>query len=172
MIWEMLTDWPVLLVAAAVILILLASRRFAPQDKPPYKVRDGIVTSGERQFYRRLVEAIDNDWLVFAKVRIADVLSVKSGTKKRMSWQNKINQKHVDFVLCDKETLKFVMAIELDDRSHERPDRIKRDIFVNAAFESAKLPLLRIKTAKDYEPSEIRERVENLLSPRKRRRFI
>ena len=55
------------------------------------------------------------------------------------------------------------MAIELDDVSHERPERIERDKFVNRAFESADMPLLRIPVEPSYRAREIRELIEDAL---------
>ena len=57
-------------------------------------------------------------------------------------------------------TLEVVCAIELDDVSHLRPDRIERDKFVNHAFESAGLPLLRIPVEKAYKAAEVRDLIE------------
>lgn len=37
----------------------------------------------------------------------------------------------INFVLCDKENIEPLIAIELDDSSHGRPDRMARDIFID-----------------------------------------
>ena len=96
-------------------------------------------------------------------VRIADLLRVEKGAANRRKWLNKILAKHIDFVLCDPGSLRPIICIELDDRSHERPDRIERDAFVDHAFESAELPLLRIKVQKTYPPREVRELIDGML---------
>ena len=43
------------------------------------------------------------------------------------AWRNRIHAKHIDFVLCDPGNLQPILCIELDDPSHNRPDRIERD---------------------------------------------
>ena len=48
---------------------------------------------------------------------------------------NKIDRKSIDFVLCDPNTYKVQLAIELDDRSHDH--RQDRDDFVVAGERSA-----------------------------------
>jgi len=53
-----------------------------------------------------------------------------------------------------------MVAIELDDRSHEREDRMKRDAFVDRVFEAAVLPILHIPAAKGYVPNDIRALLE------------
>lgn len=49
--------------------------------------------------------------------------------KKRnyYNYFNKINQKSVDFVLADKQTLETIKIIELDDRTHNWKYRKKRE---------------------------------------------
>lgn len=88
-------------------------------------------------------------------VRIADLLRVKPGEAKRQTWQNRINAKHIDFVLCDPSSLEPVMAIEVDDRSHQRADRRRRDEFVNDAFHAANLPLLRVRAQATYHQNDV-----------------
>ena len=55
---------------------------------------------------------------------------------------NKIRSKHIDFALADEDT-NIIALIELDDKSHERPDRIERDEFVNAVLKNTGYVLLR-----------------------------
>ena len=65
-----------------------------------------------------------------------------------------INGKSVDFVLCDKETLRPAYAIELDDLTHEQSDRRKRDAEVERIFKEANLPSVRFKN-KNLSETEI-----------------
>jgi hypothetical protein len=115
------------------------------------------------KFYKSLSKAVQDDFQIFAMVRIADLLRVEKGNKHRRKWLNKILAKHIDFVLCDPGSLKPIVCLELDDVSHQRPDRIERDKFVNLAFKSAQLPLLRIPTQTEYKSQEIRELIESVL---------
>src|SRR5687768_13442484 len=39
------------------------------------------------------------------------------------SHRNRIDRKHVDFLLCHSEMMKPLVGLELDDQSHGRPDR-------------------------------------------------
>jgi len=56
------------------------------------------------------------------------------------------------------------MAIEVDDRSHNRKDRKDRDKFVNGLFDAMKLPILRYKAEKTYLVDEVKEQVSTILS--------
>lgn len=107
-----------------------------------YKKCSSLLTNNELAFYRALLPiATSKNLVIFSKVRIADL--IKPAQKE--NWQtafNKIKSKHIDFVLCDKITTYPILAIELDDLSHQKPDRQQRDIFVDKAFASAGLPII------------------------------
>jgi very-short-patch-repair endonuclease len=66
-----------------------------------------------------------------------------------------IARHHLDFVLCDHGTTNIRLGIELDDRSHDKAIRKKRDMFVNEALAAAGIPLLRIQAAARYESDYI-----------------
>ena len=68
---------------------------------------------------------------------------------------NKIDCKHVDFLLCDAKTMKPIAGIELDDKSHQREDRKERDEFVEKVFQSARLPLVRFPAKFTYSTNEL-----------------
>jgi hypothetical protein len=149
--------WPAAIASVMILALMILLRMYSGRGKLPYAVRERLVTKAELRFYRALQIAIVDDYEVFAMVRIADVLIIPAQTHQRKKWLNKILAKHVDFVLCDPGTLAPRLAIELDDTSHDRPDRQGRDEFVDHAFESAGLPLLRVRVSQSYDPRSIRE---------------
>lgn len=102
---------------------------------------------------------------VFAKVRVADVLTPQAGIGKS-KWQqhfNKISAKHFDYLLCHPADLSFICAIELDDSSHRHQKRKARDLFLKTACDSAGLPLLQIPASASYLVEELREQILPLL---------
>jgi very-short-patch-repair endonuclease len=48
------------------------------------------------------------------------------------------------------------LAIELDDRTHQRPDRRDRDTFVDRALATAGVPILRVPAAARYDPAALK----------------
>jgi len=127
-----------------------------------YHLKESLLTKNEMEFYETLKKVIKEDLIIFSMVRLADIFSIDKG-KEYQSALNRINSRHVDFLLCHKDTLKPVVAIELDDKSHERSDRIKRDEFVNQLFESAGLPLLRYPSKSRYTPNDVGGRLNSIL---------
>ena len=155
--------WPFWVGLAILVALIMLMRIWAAPTRLPYEARGQLVTKSELRFYKSLDKAVQDDFQIFAMVRIADLLRVEKGHRQRRHWLNKILAKHIDFVLCDPGSLEPLVCIELDDPSHQRPDRIERDIFVNRAFESAGLPLLRIPTEPSYRSREIRELIDGVL---------
>ena len=161
-------DWWIPLTVLIVVALLFFLFLLRADKAYPYERIDSLCTKTELEFYWVLRKVVGDEFQIFGKTRIADLLKVRKGTKKRMSWQNRINCKHIDFVLCDPEDLSIQVAIELDDPSHNRPDRIQRDEFVNQAFDDAKLPILRIKTAETYDQKKIKSTIEKAISGQSR----
>ncbi|MGI9496666.1 MAG: DUF2726 domain-containing protein [Mariniblastus sp.] len=160
---SLITWWPFWLGLAILVALVLLMQIWALPRNLPYLARGQLVTKSELKFYKSLSKAVQDDFQIFAMVRIADLLRVEKNNKHRRKWLNKILAKHIDFVLCDPGSLKPLVCIELDDISHQRPERVERDKFVNLAFKSAQLPLLRIPTQPEYRSREIRELIESVL---------
>ena len=156
---------PLKLLLAAVALaavIGLLSALFKTVYKPPYETRQ-FLSPAEVLFFRALQEAIDGDYLLFAKVRVGDLLSVVEGTKDSRNWFARIAQKHVDFMLADRETVTPLLVVELDDASHQRADRRERDEFLDGAFSAASLPILRVPCAAEYSTEHLAQQLRHYL---------
>ncbi|HRF01982.1 MAG TPA: DUF2726 domain-containing protein [Pirellulaceae bacterium] len=152
--------WPWVTLIVVAIVVILVLMRLTRREGLPYRKRGPIVTKAERKFLTALDLAVKGRWRIFAMVRIADLLEVIPETPNRLTWFNRIACKHIDFVLCDPESLEPRGAIELDDATHQRADRQERDAFVDAAFAAAKLPLIRIPTAGEYDIDAIRDQLQ------------
>lgn len=134
-------------------------------EQLPYRQRDDFLSAAELSFYRVLVMALDGSHLVCPKVNLADIFFV-ARPNENQSYRNRIDRKHVDFLLCDPTTMKPIMGVELDDASHARRDRQDRDEFVDQVFEAAGLPLLRVRAAAGYSPQTIADLVRQANSGR------
>src|SRR5688500_3353223 len=135
-------NWPlVVFVGGAIALIVLAL--VALRDgAPPYERRGVLLGPSEINFLRTLQLAVREDWLIFSMVRLSDILKVRAKTRKTKTWNGRLQGKHLDFVLCDTESLEVKLAIELDEGAASRTER---DKFVYLALTAAGLPLLRVR---------------------------
>ena len=134
-------------------------------EQLPYCQRDDFLSAAELSFYRVLTLGLDGSYLVCPKVNLADIFFV-SGSHKKQSYRNKIDRKHVDFLLCDPTSMTPVLGVELDDASHARRDRQDRDQFVDQVFKAAGLPLLHVRAAAGYSPQTIADLVREAVADR------
>ena len=153
-----------LLLGAGGVLILLGVVLTVLLGAPRYEPQASLFTPAEWVFFRALDGAVGADFRVFAKVRIADLVTPKKSINRRAGWRafRKVSSKHVDFVIVDRRTGEIHAAVELDDRSHAQQDRQARDAFVDRVFAQAGIPLLRIPASRGYDRRKLAERVAAL----------
>lgn len=128
------------------------------EETLPYRARDNFLSEAELTFYHALRFVIGERVVVCPKVRLIDIFFIVN-RQDNYSYQGKISQKHIDFLLCDPRTLRPLCGLELDDSSHRRRDRQERDEFVNKVFATAGLPLLRIPVQTGYDRTELHEQI-------------
>ena len=116
-----------------------------------------VLTRPEQVLYYRLARALP-DYIVLAQVQLSRVLGVKRGFTF-MAWNNRINRLSLDFLVCLKDST-VVAAIELDDSSHDRPDRQEADARKALALRSAGVRLVRWSTKALPDDTAIREALQ------------
>lgn len=142
-----------------------ASRTRRPGSSYPYRTRQTLLSQGEAAFFGPLCDAVAGRFHVMCKVRLADVITCSDANWRR-GFGAAISQKHLDFVLCEPATMRFVLAIELDDKSHERPERRRRDSFVNIALYRSRVGFIRFEAKAHYSAESIRRRIDGVLRAR------
>ena len=153
------------LIGAGVVLILLflaAVLLIKKEYAKPYERVSSILTPPEQYFYKVLSSTLQGRVFIFSKVRIADIIKVRRSISRKNFWRHfsAIRQKHIDFVLVDPKTFTTICLIELDDKSHLRLDRIKRDRFVNHIMKQTEIPLYRFRVQRRYDRAEILRMLE------------
>jgi hypothetical protein len=155
--------WHLLAAGAGTAALGLVAFFSLRDGAPPYEKRGVLLTPAERNFLSSLEAAVRYDWQIFGKVRLADIVKVRPKTRKSQWWQNRLVSKHVDFVLCDVETMETKLVIELDDPTERHPDRHIRSRFIVQSLASAGIPLLRVQVEEKYETSLVRKAIEDAL---------
>lgn len=145
------------------IVDLLAGNNETEQTlKFPYHIRDNFLSPAELSFFRVLHTTLEGNVQLCSKVGLGDLFWVKTDDQSEFRrFTNKIDRKHVDFLLCDPATMHPLIGIELDDKSHRRADRRARDEFVDQVFQAAGLPLLHIPVKRTYSTHDLHD----LISP-------
>jgi hypothetical protein len=120
--------------------------------------RRALLSPAEQEFHRALIRAVDGGAMIMAQVALEALVRAQRGAPPGVRGRLR---RTVDFVLCDQATMAPRLVIELDDASHRQPGRQKRDASVEQILASAKLPLLRVAWARQYDPAELRQRVQS-----------
>lgn len=112
-------------IIARILDFLSPSDDKAPaQAEFPYLVRDDFLSPAEQSFYLALKSAVSEWTLICPKVALGDLFYAKSSDPSNYrTFTNRIDRKHVDFLLCEPRTVKPLLGIEFDDKSHRRADR-------------------------------------------------
>lgn len=142
------------------ILICAILVRLLKRDKFPYDKTESLVTNTEKIFLNVLLSVIEEDLYILTKVRLADIVHVRKGTKDYLKYFARIQSKHIDFLICDSSTFEPLLAIELDDPSHRREDAKERDEVKDKVLAAAGIPILRVPTQKQYDSRDL---INNIL---------
>jgi len=110
-----------------------------------------MFSQNEKRAYYKLNEiAKKHDLIVFAKVRLFDLVEPIRNHPKYKSNLYRIQAKHVDFVLA-KSNLVARYVIELDDNSHQNKERAERDEFVDKVLTLCGYKVFRTKEVSEEE---------------------
>lgn len=161
---EILTNPIFIATIIAVIVYILVKHEHTKQSETeelPYKKKNYFFTKRELNFYKELKLIADKyNLVIFPKVRVADIIEVIK-IEKRQSYFNKIVAKHIDFVLCDNVIYSPKILIELDDSTHDKPNRKQRDNFIDKIMIQAKIPLIRFR---EFDIKQIEIKIQEALN--------
>ena len=162
----------ILQILGILILILVLKYAYARVSDPSEKSRkiyhythkDSLMTNAENEFFNMLTEAVGTRYFVFPQVHLSAILDHKvNGQNWKAAFQS-INGKSVDYVISDKTSRKSLVAIEIDDYTHNDEDRRQRDIQVEQMLQEAQVPLLRFTDYKTITRDEIERRINETLA--------
>ena len=144
------------LIGAALVMNTRKSRDPFEEDRPFYARK--LLTPPEQVLYHRLAKALP-ECIVFTQVQLSRAIGITKGQgPDAIRFVNRIIQKSLDFVVCLPDGT-IVTAIELDDSSHKRANRIHADRTKELALKSAGVPLIRWHVAAMPSEEEIRRAI-------------
>lgn len=129
----------------------------------PYQLTDSFLSPAESSYYKILSSYLGTKAAICPKVRLQDLLVVND-KQRNSSYARTIQQEHVDFLICDAESMKPVLAIKLVDATQWRPEHRERDRFINAVFKEVDFPLLRVPVKPKYTQHEVADQLKATFS--------
>lgn len=158
---EILTIFEILIILIAIIFGISVSEKFLGRRSKSYtyKRKDFLMSRPEHEFFDILMDVLEGQCYVFPQIHLPNILNNKIvGQNWRGSFRH-IDEKSVDFVICDKKYIKPLLAIELDDRTHSQNNRKDRDKEVERILSEANMPLLRFGNNGHFNKEEIKRLV-------------
>lgn len=146
-------NWVYWIVICVLVIAVLQSKKEPPKQQKQIETGEEITETPQTDFSqnyqkkylltkneyyecKKLMQyASEKELIVCPKVRLLDIIEPRKGQENYMSYLQKVQSKHVDFVICDK-ALHILGVIELDDNSHDQKNRKERDVFVNQILQS------------------------------------
>jgi len=152
------------MISLVVIVALLASRLNDNTFPFPFDRKSAIFTPAEKNFQNLVEQAMGAKYRVINRVKLSDVVTIRNGVSSRASQSavNNAESKYLDFVICDRSTMKLLGTIDLVD-TQGKGYKVKKDWFVSGALEAASIPHIRIKVKNNYSIDEIKACINNRL---------
>jgi hypothetical protein len=122
----------------------------------PYRLRPEFLSPVEMAFFHVLDEMLKENYCVFPKVALTDLFFV-ARPNENVHHSNKLLRKNVDFLVLRRDSMKPVLAIELD--YPKQTDHRPVDDLLEGAFSAAGLPLLHITVQQTYHLEELLSRI-------------
>ena len=125
------------------------------EERLPYRLREQFMSTPELALLRVLQGMVGRHYIICPKVALNDVFYIVR-PNENVHFFNKIFRKHVDFLLCEPDTLKPAFGIELV-KPVSRNETREADLFMEDLFLSAGLPLVHIQSSEHYSENDLTE---------------
>jgi len=127
-------------------------------ERLPYRLREQFLSTPELALLRVLQKMVGHHYLICPKVALNDIFYI-ARPNENVHFFSKFFRKHVDFLLCEPDTLKPAFGIELV-KPVTRNETREADQFMGELFLSARLPLVHIQSSAHYSEQDLSELFE------------
>ena len=122
-------------------------------ERLPYRLREQFLSTPELALLRILQKMVGRHYVICPKVALNDIFYI-ARPNQNVHFFNKFFRKHVDFLLCEPDTLKPAIGIELV-KPVSRTETREADQFMRELFLSARLPLVHIQSSEHYSEQDL-----------------
>jgi hypothetical protein len=123
------------------------------KERLPYRLRKQFLTFTELSLLSLLLEMAEGHYVVCPKVALNDIFYIQR-PNENVHFFNKIFRKHVDFLLCEPDSMQPAFGVELVKPIAKDATR-SADQFIEDLFLSAGLPLVHVPSNEKYELADI-----------------
>lgn len=150
------------------LIICLIIKKFKPKNNSKNKNQSSqikyqskqLMSEYEKYFYEILSKNFAQEYIIMPQVNLASIIEKIKDFPKQ--YQNEL-YRNIDFGIFNKTTMKPLLLIEINDKTHNQPDRIKRDLKVKEICNQANIKLITFYTKYDNKPNYIISRIKKEL---------
>lgn len=123
-----------------------------------YALKSSLVTENERKYLNCIRSVLPENCLVQVQANLATFITRTDHAR----YQNEL-YRNVDFLITDL-SYRPLVAVEINDQTHQREDRKERDRKVANICEEAGIPLITLWTSYGVNPEYIKSRIEEAVA--------
>jgi hypothetical protein len=154
--------WLFLAIGAVLLLGLFRFLRSRKSARVSYTRKDFLLSAEERHLYKALRQAVGDDYAIFGRVRIEDIIIPLSAPGMDAAWDalEHLGETHFPFVLCKLSDLSTACAIQLiQPRVPGRKPGHPGEHPLKTICAAAGLPLLKLEASPFYDRHDLRQAV-------------
>ena len=130
------------------------------QNQNRYITKESLTTECENKFYKILKDNFSDKYEIHPQVPLSSVIEKQKTFDNQ--YQNEL-YRIIDFGIFSKDTLKPLLLIEINDKTHKNKERIERDNKVKEICEIANIELITFWTDYPNEENYIIKRIKTIL---------
>lgn len=136
--------------------IIDLSENWVDMSNLPYRKRDQLLNAREILVYENLKEIIgDSPFIVFPKVRLADMLQLTADTRNRQEHAERVKERSVDILVCRLPEMTPVLVVQVEPPAAEGKRKQRGERFLRNALQAAGIHLVSVNPNQLPEPHEL-----------------
>ncbi len=161
----------VLIAAVAGILLLLLWRHYRHRRGfPEFERQRSLLSPQQRALYQELNKLVGAYSVVLPRVNLSSLVKSPGDHPSYENHWKRVLREWVDFVVCSPSSISPVLAIKLETRAERKRRKLGGLDVLEDTLTSAKIPLLRLKSADSYDTNEIMSSIRFALVKQKRKK--
>ena len=156
--------WGLIVLAVLVVLsIFFVVRRKSKEINFTLQRRSRMLSPAEKKFFECLINSLGDDFYIFTKIAMLDVIEPSPGTGflKARQIKKRLMHESLDYVLCKQFDLSIFGVIELENFEKKKSQRAiaEREKLIDKVCKGANLRLFYFDVRQDYENIDVRRLV-------------
>jgi hypothetical protein len=126
-----------------------------------YQKKETLFLPPEKLFFNALQTALANEYQLLAKISLADLVEFESNASTFAT--SSIATQKVNFIVCDKSTLKLLCAIEVTDNFQQKETSANSSSPLATICKNADIPLVSVTRQMKYDAQQLRAQILKIL---------